>query len=66
MQKYFGEGYHVYSDKDFTIAHLAADLLKHGSILIRATWLDKVDFPKGIVNKDAIAGESKGTQSPQL
>ena len=39
---------------------MAADLLEHGTTLVGTTRLDKVDFPKGIVNKATIAGESRG------
>ena len=55
-----GKGDHVYCDNNFTSVHLAADLLEHGTTLVRTTRPDKVDFPKGIVNKDVVAGESRG------
>ena len=54
-----GKGYHVYCNNYYTSIHLAADLLEHGITLVGTTRPDKVDFPKGIVNKGAIAGESR-------
>ena len=56
------KGYHVYSDNDFTSAHLAADLLEHGTIVVGTTQPDKVDFTKGIVYKKKV----RETQFPQL
>ena len=55
-----GKGYHVYCDNYFTSVHLAADLLEHGTNLVGTTRPDKVDFPKEVINKGAVAGESRG------
>ena len=55
-----GKGYRVYCDKYFTGVHLAADLLEHGTTLVGTTRPNKVDFPKDIINKGAVAGDSRG------
>ena len=55
-----GKGYHVYCDNYFTSVHLATDLLEHGTTLVGNTQPDKVDFPKEVINKGAVAGESRG------
>ena len=57
---FLGKGYRVYCDNYFTSVHLAADLLEHGTTLVGTTRPDKVDFPKDIVNKGAVAGDSRG------
>ena len=51
---------YVYCDNYFISVHLVADLLEHGTTLVGTTQPDEVDFPKGIVNKGAVAGESSG------
>ena len=64
---FLGKGYRVYCDNYFTSVHLAADLLEHGTTLVGTTQPDKVNFPKDIINKGAVAGDSRGmTVSTQL
>ena len=55
-----GKGYNVYCDNYFTSIHMAADLLEHGTHLVGTTQRDRVDFPKEVINKGAVAGESRG------
>ena len=57
---FLGKGYCVYCDNYFTSVHLAADLLEHVTTLVGTTRPDKVDFPKDIINKGAVAGDSRG------
>ena len=55
-----GKGYHVYCDNYFTSIRLAADLLEHGTHLVGTTRPDRIDFPREAINKDAVAGDSRG------
>ena len=55
-----GKGYHVYCDNYFTSVRLAGDLLEQGTTLVGTTRPDRVDFPKAAINKEVVAGDSRG------
>ena len=50
------KGYHIHCNNFFTSVQLAADLLEHGTHIIGTIHHNRIDFPKDIVNKDAMAG----------
>ena len=54
------KGYHIYCNNFFTSVQLAADLLEHGTHIIGTSCHNRVDFPKHIVNKEAVAGCTRG------
>jgi len=54
------EGRQVFFDNCFSSVHLAVDLLKHGTTCVATMQPDKVDFPRDVINKGAIAGQSRG------
>jgi len=53
-------GHQIFFDNYFSCIHLAVDLLKHGTTCVVTTWPDRVDFPRDMINKGAVAGESRG------
>jgi len=55
-----GKGHQVFFDNYFSSVHLAVDLLKHGTTSVATTRPDRVDFPREIINKEAVAGASRG------
>ena len=54
-----GKGYHVYCDNYFTSVRLAGDLLEQGTTLVGTTQPNRVDFPRRVINKEAVAGDSR-------
>ena len=56
----FDKGYEVYYDNYFSSVHLAVDLLERGTTSVATTRPNRVGFPKDDINKESVAGCSRG------